>query len=72
MTYIMFEAMETEENAIFALKSTILDGRQENVEKNHLSPGLGIGRGWAQQQQVFHTNIFAISYLKLVGIHSIV
>ena len=39
MLYVMFEAIETEENAIFAQKSTILDGRRrrrrrrrENVE----------------------------------------
>ena len=28
MLYVMFEAIETEEDAIFAQKSTILDGRR--------------------------------------------
>ena len=52
MLYIMFEAMEVEENAIFTSKSTILDGRRcrrrrrrrENVKIK--PPQLGLGLGW--------------------------
>ena len=53
MLYVMFEAIETEENAIFAYKSTILDGRRrrprprrrENVEIKtpQLPDGIGVG-----------------------------
>ena len=49
----MFEAMEVKENAIFTLKSTILDGRRrrcllrrhrrENVEIKPPQPPVGIG-----------------------------
>ena len=54
MLYIMFEAMEVEENAIFTSKSTILDGRRrrrrrrrENVElKPPQPPSWGWGSGW--------------------------
>ena len=53
MLYIMFEAMEVEENAIFTSKSTILDGRRcrrrrrrrENVEIKPPQPPVGIGVG---------------------------
>ena len=50
MLYIMFEAMEVEENAILTSKSTILDGRRcrrrrrrENVEIKPPQPPVGIG-----------------------------
>ena len=57
MLYVMFEAMEVEENAIFTSKSTILDGRRcrrrrrrrhrENVEvKPPQHPSWGWGSGW--------------------------
>ena len=50
MLYVMFEAMEVKENAIFTLKSTILDGcrrcrRRENVEIKLPQPPVGIGVG---------------------------
>ena len=52
MLYIMFEAMEVEENAILTSKSTILDGRRcrrrrrrENVEIKPPQPPVGIGVG---------------------------
>ena len=49
MLYIMFDALEVEENAIFTSKSTILDGRrcrrQENVEIKPPQPPVGIGVG---------------------------
>ena len=49
MLYVMFEAIETEEDAIFAQKSTILDGRRrrrrENVEIKPPQPPVGIGVG---------------------------
>ena len=50
MLYIMFDAMEVEENAIFTSKSTILDGRRcrrrrENVEIKPPQPPVGIGVG---------------------------
>ena len=57
MLYVMFEAMEVKENAIFTLKSTILDGRRrrcrrrrrENVEIKPPQPPVGIGVGaWAE------------------------
>ena len=51
MPYVMSEAMEAEENAIFAQKSTILDGRRrrprrrrrENVEIKPPQPPVGVG-----------------------------
>ena len=48
MLYVMFEDMEAEENAIFAQKSTILDGRRrrrrrENVEIKPPQPPVGVG-----------------------------
>ena len=55
MLYVMFEAMEVKENAIFISKSTILDGRRcrrrrrrrENVEiKPSQPPSWGWGCGW--------------------------
>ena len=50
MLYVMFEAMEVKENAIFISKSTILDGRRcrrrrENVEIKPPQPPVGIGVG---------------------------
>ena len=53
MLYVMFEAIETEENAIYAQKSTILDGRRrrrrrrrrENVEIKPPQPP-SWGWGW--------------------------
>ena len=50
MLYVMFEAIETEENAIYAQKSTILDGRRrrrrrENVEIKPPQPPVGVGDG---------------------------
>ena len=49
MLYVMFEAMEVKENAIFTSKSTILDGRRrrcrENVEIKPPQPPVGIGVG---------------------------
>ena len=58
MLYVMFEAMEVEENAILTSKSTILDGRRcrlrrrrrrrrrrENVEIKPPQPPVGIGVG---------------------------
>ena len=52
MLYVMFEDMEAEENAIFAQKSTILDGRRrrrrrrrENVEIKPPQPPVGVGDG---------------------------
>ena len=48
MLYVMFEAIETEEDAIFAQKSTILDGRRrrrENVEIKPPQPPVGVGDG---------------------------
>ena len=50
MLYIMFEAMEVEENAILTSKSTILDGRRcrrrrENVEIKPPQPPDRIGVG---------------------------
>ena len=52
MLYVMFEAMEVKENAIFTLKSTILDGRRcrrrrrrENVEIKPPQPPVGVGDG---------------------------
>ena len=50
MLYVMFKAIETEENAIYAQKSTILDGRRrrrrrENVEIKPPQPPVGIGVG---------------------------
>ena len=51
MLYVMFEAMEVKENAIFTLKSTILDGRRwcrrrrENVEIKPPQSPVGIGVG---------------------------
>ena len=54
MLYIMFEAMEVEENAILTSKSTILDGRQcrhrrENVEIKPPQPPVGIGVGYGAE-----------------------
>ena len=47
MLYVMFEAMEAEENTIFAEKSTILDGRRrrrrENVEIKPPQAPVGVG-----------------------------
>ena len=51
MLYVMFEDMEAEENAIFAQKSTILDGRRRrrrrrrrgNVEIKPSQPPVGVG-----------------------------
>ena len=51
MLYVMFEAMEVKENAIFISKSTILDGRwccrrrrrRENVEIKPPRPPVGVG-----------------------------
>ena len=56
MLYVMFEAMEVKENAIFISKSTILDGRRcrrrrrrcrcrENVKIKPPQPPVGIGVG---------------------------
>ena len=50
MLYVMFEAMEVKENAIFISKSTILDGRRcrrrrENVEIKPPQPPVGVGDG---------------------------
>ena len=41
MLYVMFEAMEAEENAIFAQKSTILDGRRRRRRRVVV-----VGRMW--------------------------
>ena len=59
MLYVMFEAMEVKENAIFISKSTILDGRRcrrrrrrcsrrrrrENVEIKPPQPPVGVDDG---------------------------
>ena len=54
MLYVMFEAMEVDENATFTSKSTILDGRRrrrcrrrrrENVEIKPPQPPVGIWVG---------------------------
>ena len=50
MLYIILQAMEVKENAIFTSKSTILDGRRrcrrrENVEIKPPQPPVGVGNG---------------------------
>ena len=43
MLYVTFETMEDEETTILAEKSTILDGRRENVELKPPQPPVGVG-----------------------------
>ena len=43
MLYVMFEAIETEEDAIFAQKSTILDGRRRRRSRRRRRR---VGRMW--------------------------
>ena len=43
MLYVMFEAIETEENAIYAQKSTILDGRRRRRSRRRRRR---VGRMW--------------------------
>ena len=53
MLYIMFEAMEVEENAILTSKSTILDGRRRRRRRGNVTikppqpPSWGWGWGLA-------------------------
>ena len=55
MLYVMFEAIENEENAIYAKKSTILDGRRrrENVEIKPPQPPVGVGDGLGLSSAIF-------------------
>ena len=66
MLYVMFEAMEVKENAIFISKSTILDGRRcrrrrrrrrENVEIKPPQPPVGIGVGSGAELGNIHTKL---------------
>ena len=43
MLYVMFEAIETEENAIYEQKSTILDGRRRRRRRRVV---VVVGRMW--------------------------
>ena len=45
MLYVMFEDMEAEENAIFAQKSTILDGRRRRRRRRRRVVVV-VGRMW--------------------------
>ena len=75
MLYVMFEPMEVKENAIFTLKSTILDGRRrcrrrENVEIKPLQPPVGIGVGdgsWTELGKILLSNVLidSIGFLDL-------
>ena len=46
MLYVMFEAIETEENAIYAQKSTILDGRRRRRCRRSRRRRRRVGRMW--------------------------